>query len=592
MATFFPDQIVEQVRQSNDIVDLISEYLPLKKKGKNFWALCPFHIEKTPSFSVNQDKQIFYCFGCGQGGNSITFLMTHEKLSFPEALKLLAKRAGISLPAYAKSPKSSQVFDKLYLANQVAQEYFQISLENKNLGKKASDYLAKRKITEEIGKLFCIGYAPSGWEGLIDYAKTKNIGVKTLNEAGLVVVKSDTEGYYDRFRNRIMFPIFSLSGKVIGFGGRALSEEEVPKYLNSPETFVYQKGKILYGLNLSKEFISATKEAILVEGYIDLLSLYQAGIKNVVASSGTAFTEDQARLLSRYAEMVYLMFDSDLAGVSATLRSVEVLLDAGLEVKIVPLPAGEDPDTLVKKVGPDELMNKVKSALDFVEFKKQVLEKESGSSTKWGKEKEKTLHDLVEISLKIKNDLRRELFLHKVSEVFEVSETVLRKILVSKKLIYKKRRTIAPEITPLRTEENIEKELLKILLEENRLIEEALKQLEPEELSFPETQQALSFIYNCYKNGEDLTVARLLDRIEDEKLKDFISEVALIEFGEIDLSKLFADYLRGIKNRKLSGEIERLKRAILEAEKNGDLDLVEALSFQLQNNLRPALENR
>jgi len=276
MAGHFSPELLDQIRDANDVVDLISEYVPLKRRGKNYVGLCPFHSEKDPSFTVTPEKQIFYCFGCGEGGNVISFLMKHEKLSFPEAVKLLAKRANIPLPKESFEGKRAKQLDKLYYANQVANEYFLKNLYREVPGKRARQYLKKRGFNSEIQKLFSLGYAPLEWEGLIKFAQAKGIEAEVLNQAGLVVPRTEASGFYDRFRNRITFPIFNLSGKIVGFGGRVLDEKDMPKYLNSPETPIYQKGKILYGLNFSKDEIRQKGSAILVEGYVELITLYQA----------------------------------------------------------------------------------------------------------------------------------------------------------------------------------------------------------------------------------------------------------------------------------------------------------------------------
>jgi DNA primase len=406
MSNFIPDELINQIREANDIVEVISEYVPLKKRGKNYTALCPFHPEKKPSFSVSQEKQIFYCFGCGKGGNVYTFLMEHEKFSFFEALKLLAKRANISLPKRPSDRVETEALDLIFYANRIANEYFQLSL---NRSRKAKDYLHGRDFSPETIELFSIGYAPLEWEGLIRFSKEKGVKAESLLAAGLVVERERKEGCYDRFRNRIIFPIFNLSQKIVGFGSRVIEEKDEPKYLNSPESPVYQKGKTLYGLNLSKEVIREKKAAALVEGYIDLISLYQAGVKNVVAALGTSFTQDQARLISRYAEKVYLLFDSDRAGESAVFRSVDLLFDSGVEVMVVVFPAGEDPDSFVRKSGIKGLAGKLREARSFVDFKKESLPDEFNNLPMG--EQEKVIRELAETASRIKNQLWKDLFL-------------------------------------------------------------------------------------------------------------------------------------------------------------------------------------
>src|SRR4030067_3032256 len=349
MSRLFPHEFIEEVRSANDIVSLVSEYVSLKKKGRNYFGLCPFHAEKTPSFSVNPEKQIFHCFGCGQGGNIVTFLMSHEKLGFVEAIRFLAKRANIRHPQKETNRQEMELNDKLLLVHQLASSYYTSNLENNIKGKMGQDYLGSRKLSDQTISEFRLGLALDEWDGLHKSANAKGVETPTLLKAGLIIARNDGKGYYDRFKNRLIFPIFNLSGKTVAFAGRILDEKDSPKYMNSPESPIYQKGKLLYGLNFSKEEIREEKFAIVVEGYMDYLSLYQSGIRNLVASCGTAFTSDQARLLARFAEEVVLLFDSDTAGQNAVLRSVDLLYDAGLDVKAGGLPARYEPGKDIKE---------------------------------------------------------------------------------------------------------------------------------------------------------------------------------------------------------------------------------------------------
>jgi len=347
-----PPDIVARVREASDIVEVISRFLPLKKQGKRYVALCPFHSEKAPSFSVSPDKQLYYCFGCQAGGNVISFLMAHEKMEFTEAVKYLADSAGIKIPEKRETQKETERKAELWQANNLALDYFSRCLRNERVGKPARSYLAKRGITDETIKAFGIGYAADRWDGLIKFAKSKGFDLKILEEAHLLQRSEKSGDLFDFFRGRLIFPIHAISGKILGFGGRASKEEQQPKYLNSPESPIYQKRTVLYGLYHAKDNIEKKRAAILVEGYTDLVSLYQGGFENVAAVSGTAFTLEQARLLSRFADEVFVLFDSDQAGSSAALRSVEHLFAAGLEVKLIALPAGEDPDSLIRGRGP------------------------------------------------------------------------------------------------------------------------------------------------------------------------------------------------------------------------------------------------
>jgi DNA primase len=535
MAGHFSEELLDQIRDANDVVDLISEYVPLKKRGKNFVGLCPFHSEKDASFTVTPDKQIFYCFGCGEGGNVISFLMKHEKLSFPETVKLLAKRANIPLPKESFDGRRAKQLDKLYYANQVANEYFQKNFHRGVPGKRARQYLKKRGFDSETQKLFSLGFAPSDWEGLINYVRTKGIEVEVLNQAGLAVPRAEAAGFYDRFRGRITFPTLNLSGKIVGFGGRVLDDKETPKYLNSPETPIYQKGKILYGLNLSKDEIRQKESAILVEGYVDLISLYQAGIKNVVASSGTAFTQNQARLLARYAEGVFLFFDADSAGQSATFRSVDLLFSEGLEVFVVSLEPGEDPDSLLRKSGVGAVTERIKKARPFIDFKYESLGKDFEELSM--RKQEKVIFDLAETAGKITDEIRRNLFIKKIAQTFGISEASITK-LVDKKTSFNLRRRQSGDSkvklqgeSSLSRQEEIERGLLRILMEDRKLLKLTTGKLGSDDFSNSEHKG----IFELIKAQKKISPANLLDRTASEETKELIIQIASIDLGSAEL---------------------------------------------------------
>jgi len=577
MSSFFPPELIDQIRDANDIVDLITEYVPLKKRGKNYVGLCPFHAEKAPSFNVSPDKQMFYCFGCGEGGNVISFLMKHEKLGFSDAIRHLAKKANISLPKRSFDKKKAEQLDKLYYANQLANEYFHKNFYREAPGKKARQYLNRRGFGPEIIKQFSIGYAPDDWEGLIKFAKNKDVEMEVLNQAGLVIPRTESVGYYDRFRNRIIFPIFNLSGKVVGFGGRVVDEKDELKYLNSPETPIYQKGKILYGLNFSKDEIRKKASAVLVEGYIDLLSLYQVGIRNIVASSGTAFTSDQARLLSRYAEKVYLLFDADTAGQSATFRSVDLLFSEGVEVFVVSLPKGEDPDSFVKKFGKEEVVKKIDQAQTFIDFKKNSLPKDFEELSL--REQEKVLLDLAETASKITNDVRRNLFVKKVGQVFKIDEASIFKM-VGKRTT---KGTFAPKKEPSVSaatgQEKIEMGILRILMEDQKLMKSTEGKFELDDFSTPEHKEIFQLLGT--RSGRSRTSA-FLDKTENEKTKQTLSRIAAMDLGTAELSIQLADHLAKLNNLKKDKKIKMLKESIKKALQNGETEKANLLTKEFE----------
>jgi DNA primase len=579
MSNFIPDELINQVREANDIVEVISEYLPLKKKGKSYTALCPFHPEKTPSFSVSQERQIYHCFGCGKGGNVYTFLMEHEKLSFFESLKLLAKRANISLPKKTSDQKISETLDQLFYANQVANEYFRDSLKH---SKKAKDYLQSRGFSSETIEVFSLGYTPAEWEGLIRFSKEKDLKPEILLSAGLVVEKEKKAGWYDRFRDRVTFPIFNLSQKIVGFGGRIIEEKDEPKYLNSPESPIYHKGKILYGLNVSKDLIRDKKAAVLVEGYIDLISLYQSGIKNVVAPLGTSFTQDQARLLSRYAEKVYLLFDSDRAGESAVFRSADLLFDSEMEMMIVVLPSGEDPDSFVRKHGLKGMDQKLREAKSFIDYKKDSLPAEFNSLPM--KEQEGIIKELAETASRIKNQLWKDLFVNKAAQAFKVNEKI---ILDAIKGIGRKeeRSKVLPE-EKLKGPHKLERELLKILIDENRLIPLTRNRLSKEDFYFPENAELFEMILNLFEAAGKVSPSALIDKTQAQKLKELISEISTLDLGLAEPELMLGDYIKRIEQKKKSDQIRRLKEEVKIAWGKGEKEKAEELTVILHKLIR------
>src|SRR5438874_1118660 len=371
MAGLFSAATREQIRAANDIVDVIGSYLPLKRSGANFMALCPFHKEKTPSFNVNPHLQIFKCFGCQKGGDVFTFIMEYESVDFPEALKRLADRAKIPLE-YERGGAEQQtrhLKDSLLQIHEQITQRWQSALANEASGQIARDYLAKRGVSAEAVKLFRLGYAPDLWDDTVNWAKSKEYEPGLMEKAGLILRKEGGESYYDRFRGRLMFPICDEQGRVIGFSGRILTgDEKTAKYVNSPETPIFIKSKVFFGLDKSKRPILDAGHAIICEGQLDLIACFMAGIQNVVAPQGTAFTADHARILKRYVDEVVLCFDSDNAGQNAAVRSLDHMLAAGLAVRVATIPAPDDPDSFIKKNGGQPFKQLIERAEGFFDY--------------------------------------------------------------------------------------------------------------------------------------------------------------------------------------------------------------------------------
>jgi DNA primase len=361
-----PENTIEEIRNSANIVDIISSYVQLRKRGKNFIGLCPFHQEKTPSFTVSEEKQIFHCFGCHAGGNVYKFLMEYKSISFVEAVQEIAESVGITLNFQEDNFSSAESeLEEYYELNVLAAKYFSDQLLKSETGEIARDYLQKRNIKPQTQKIFGLGFAPNGWDNFLTYAQEKQVDLNSAKLLGLIDSKENGK-YYDKYRGRIIFPIFSPNGRVIAFGGRVFQgEENIAKYLNSPESSIYLKRKSLYGLFHSKDEIRKQNKAIMVEGYMDLIALHQHGIKNAVASSGTSLTEDQVRLLSRYTKNIVVIFDADEAGTKAAMRSIEILLKQDFDVNMLSLPKGEDPDSFINQFGKDHFDEVLKTSKNF-----------------------------------------------------------------------------------------------------------------------------------------------------------------------------------------------------------------------------------
>jgi DNA primase len=415
-----PQEIIDRILDRIDIVEVISGYLQVKKTGRNFKACCPFHNEKTPSFVVSPDKQIYHCFGCHAGGNAINFVMKYESLEFPEALRMLASRAGVELPKYERTegPEDS-LASAIYEINKMASAYYQNALRS-DKGRKAMEYLKKRGIESPTLAEFRIGYAPDGWESLRKYCMSKGVKADLLRKAGLSIPSEKGKGDYDRFRNRIMFPIYNERGSIVAFGGRVM-DKSLPKYINSPETLVYSKSNVLYGLNFSKRGIRDQGYAILVEGYMDVIIPFQRGITNIVATSGTALTPRQVSILKKYTDTSVMVFDADQAGQAASLRGLDIMIQNGMKVRIVTLPEGEDPDSFLTKAGKDAFLERVSKAKDLFTYKLDLLIQKQGLRDISG-----IVDEMLPTISKVESAVVQSDYLRKLAERLGIHEASLR----------------------------------------------------------------------------------------------------------------------------------------------------------------------
>lgn len=424
-----PQEKFDEIAQANDIVDVISGYIQVKKRGKSFLALCPFHPDKHPSLHISQEKQVYHCFSCKASGNVYSFVQNFEKVTFMDAVQKLANRAGIELKFNSKDPDLSNEISKLFEINKSAAKYFYRHLQNLPGSEKefVYNYLEKRKIDSKTAERFGIGYSSKNWDGLLNqFLEEAIFNTDDIEKAGLIIRKEkDNSSFYDRFRGRLMFPIFNENDKVVGFGGRKMFEDDLGgKYINSPESKIYSKSKILYGLNFAKEKIRYFDYVILVEGYMDLISLYKNGIENVVASSGTALTEDQVKLISRYTKNIYFLFDSDFAGIKAAKRGIEIILEAGLDLSIITLPEGEDPDSFINSYGKEEFEKLISNRKSVISFISGLYEKEEKLESV--NDKTDFIKEIIGYIGKIPDKIKRAFYIKEISRQFSLYESDIR----------------------------------------------------------------------------------------------------------------------------------------------------------------------
>jgi DNA primase len=424
MGSFIPEDKIAEIKNRADIVDIVSELVQLKTAGRNYLGLCPFHSEKTPSFTVSAEKQIFYCFGCGAGGNAFSFLMKMDGLSFPEAARRLAKRYGIDIPVKTLSADQKRRLSEretLFSVNRAAMDFFHQTLLRDAASEKAREYLKRRQIPDQIIEEFHLGYAPVGWDHLSRYFSQSRVSLALVEKVGLIITRRNRSGYYDRFRERIIFPIFDLSMQVIGFGGRVIDDAS-PKYLNSPESPIYNKSRSLYGLHRAKQPCRNTATAYIVEGYFDLLRLHVNGIENSVATLGTALTEDHIRILKGYAERIVLVFDSDAAGIRAAHRSIDIFMKEEMDVRVMVLPSGYDPDSFLSEYGHEAFRKASENALGIIPFLIESAVETHGLSIEG---KIRILNDMIQPLISIRDRVAASLYIKSLSERIGVDESAI-----------------------------------------------------------------------------------------------------------------------------------------------------------------------
>jgi DNA primase len=559
----FSEDIISRVRDSIDIIDLISGYVSLKKTGKNQLGLCPFHSEKTPSFNVNPEKQIFHCFGCGVGGDVFKFLELQEGLNFPEAVKQLAARGGIPLPADSGSRKEDKRTEdeRKVLLTIIADAagYFQKELEGP-AGGAARAYLEKRGVTDQVVQDFALGFARPEWDGLLRHLKQKGYAFSQMEKAGLIVKRSEAEGYYDRFRGRIIFPIRDISGNVIAFGGRVM-DDSLPKYLNSSETPLYSKSNTLYCFDRAKDDARKRGYFIIVEGYLDAIACHQFGATNAVATLGTALTDGHLKLIRRFTKNIILIFDPDPAGIRATIRGFDPLVEGGMKVNVVSLPDGDDPDTFFQKHGKQAFDEALKKSVKLMDFVHSAVVKIGAKAPI--DERMDTAKEMVGFIEKIPDRNIQNYYIKKIIDALDIDEASFRQErFIEKKTssnIRDKGIIPAPKRRP-----QAEETLIHLMLKDAAIALSLKDQMKPEDFTDPLFQRAAKRIFSVLDDQGRFDAGALL-RDGDEELKNMISHYSVLEMVYDDQAKSCSDCIDLIKQKDPEKKMKLLLKAIDEA---------------------------
>ena len=584
----YSDEIIEEIRQNNDVVDIISQYVHLTRKGRNYFGLCPFHNEKSPSFSVSPDRQIFHCFGCGVGGNVYTFLMKIEGITFKEALEQLAERANIQLPTLTSGADTAkeELKAKVYKVNEFTAEFYHQNLYKPN-AKMAQEYVKKRKLNQETLEAYKIGFSGK-FDELYKALKQQGFGEKEILESGLVN-KNDNGTYIDRYRNRLMFPICDARGKVIAFGGRVLDDSK-PKYINSPENIVYSKGRHLFGLNVAKKYSS--KKLLIVEGYMDVISLHQRGIENVVGALGTALTEQQGWLLRKSTEQVILGFDADGAGQTAVARSMEILQNMGCDMRVLQIEGAKDPDEFIVKFGEGRFKLAMENAISLVEFKVKNLRKDINLEN--AADKIKFLNEIAKILAKVENTIEREIYIEKIAKGYNISkEAIFAEV---NKLIYSNSKgiqTLQEQNKPIRkVEQNKEEKIsvnenlikrentiIALLIDANKNVFEKIRQnIKPEDFKDSINREIAQKLYEELEK-QDSNINKLIDTV-DEETQNHITMVMATDYEIENVEKAVDDILQKYKREKLD---DRKQEILKQLETEQDTEIKQQLGKELNS---------
>ncbi|HLR21878.1 MAG TPA: DNA primase [Tissierellaceae bacterium] len=577
MTSFINNEIIEKVKDRSDIVEVVSDYLPLKKAGSNYVGLCPFHNEKTPSFSVSNSKQFFHCFGCGVGGDSIEFIMKKENLEFVDAIKLLADKYGIEIKETKVDPEYIKEKDRAYEINRETARFFYNNL-NKN--KKAMNYLKKRNIDSKTLRRFGLGYSIDSWDNLYNHLTNKGYKAKDIAKLGLIAPRKKSDGYYDKFRNRIMFPIIDTRSRVIGFGGRIM-DDSMPKYLNSQESIIFDKSNCLYGLNLVNKY-SNRERILLVEGYMDVMALFSKGINYSVASLGTSLTERQAKLLKRFGKEVYICYDSDRAGIKATLRAIDILTKENIEPRIIVLPDDMDPDDYINKVGLARFEKLFSESYNYMDYRIDII-KSKYDLTK-AEDKIKFTTEVGELIKKLKSSIEQDVYIKKISKDTDISidaiKAEMKKINYKKKTNYKKTYTGTQNITPVDSEVKsgklkAELDLLRLMIEDKDYFRYIDENLSVNDLSSEDCKKIFQFIREEYNNSEFIKIEDIIDKARKNNIYSYIFRSIIemdIKYDPTNIEDSIKDLINTILYKNLKKQREDILKEISDYENKVEND--------------------
>jgi len=583
-----PEHILNEIQDRCDIVEIISSYMPLKSAGRNFKANCPFHHEKTPSFVVSPDKQIYHCFGCNSGGNVFNFIKEYEKMDFIDAVKMLAEKTGVKLPEYRRERDEDNSFiSTVYSINDIAADFYVNLLEKSPLSSEARRYIEKRGLEEGVVKKFRLGYADSSWGSLSDYLLKRGIKVDMALKAGLVLRGKDNS-HYDLFRNRIIFPICDVRGRVLGFGARVLGDS-LPKYINSPETAVYKKSQHLYGLNFAKAYIREKGFAIITEGYLDVVTSHQYGINNTVSSLGTALTIEQTRLLRRYTHNVVMVYDADQAGEMATLRGLDLFLEEGMNVKVATLDSGHDPDSFMRKFGPRGFNTAIKKSKSLFTYKLDILNGRLDSDE--AEAKAEIVREMLATICKVRNAVVKAEYIKKLSQELSIKEDAVwdelkgmkkdRKAYRSRATSDERRATI--NVSPA------EKILVRLMLEDMDVVNRVKGDLRPFDFRNPEVRHLVETLFAMDTENHSIDTTKLINYLEGRVAPNLISFIVNEEIEIKDKNRNISDCIKAIKKELRHERLRDIQGRLIVAQKNGSDDeakgLLEEFNRLVKDNL-------